>query len=287
MFPMEPTVVEPATQVASCLLWIAPALRKFWSEDPEVAYDAWTRLAASDNYHQKQGRSTGRYLFAGPSMAPAVYIKKYFQVPWWQRWLVPLRKFPGPLEMDRLEQVRRLGILVPEPAAAGADRRHDCRSFLAVRELAGFVELHKHLTWRFAGTGTPIDAAQRRALSRRIADIARRLHGARLYHRDFYLCHFLIREDPQAPDGFELALIDFLRLKRSARRRWQIKDLAQLLFSTDIPGITRTDRLRFWKHYLGVERLDRAARRQLRSILAKANRYRRHNADGSRFTKFD
>ena len=284
---MEPTVAERAKGAASCLLWIAPALREFWPEEPAAAYEAWTQLSASDNQHQKQGRSTGRYVIAGSTQNLAVYIKRYFRLSWWQRWLVPLARFPGPLEMKRLEQVRRLGIPLPEVVAAGADRRHECRSFLAVRELEGFVELHKHLTWRFGRAVGSVDAAQKRALARRIADIARRLHGAQLYHLDFYLCHFLIREDAEAVDGFELALIDFLRLKHSSRRRWLTKDLAQLLFSSYMPGITRTDRLRFWKHYLGVRRLDAEARRQLRAIVAKADRYHKHNADGSRFTKFD
>jgi hypothetical protein len=73
-------------------------------------------------------------------------------------------------------------------------------------------------------------------------------------------------------------MIDFGRLKHSRRRRWQLKDLAGLLFSADVPGITRTDRLRFLKHYLQQPRLDRASRQFARRLARKADSYRRHNA---------
>jgi heptose I phosphotransferase len=69
-----------------------------------------------------------------------------------------------------------------------------------------------------------------------------------------------------------------MRLKQSWLARWRIKDLAQLLFSSDLPGITRTDRLRFFKKYLGIRRLDADARWLLRRIQWKASLYHRHNA---------
>src|SRR5262249_38540379 len=158
--------------------WIAPELRAILPADPQAAYETWLAWAAEDNFHEKQGRSTGRYIIRDLPSAPAVYIKKYFRLPWWLRWLAPLQHFPGPAEMQRIEQVRRLGILVPQVIAAGADRRNACPSFLAVRELEGFVELHKHVTWRYGRENTAASAAQKRALARRIAEIARRLHDA-------------------------------------------------------------------------------------------------------------
>ena len=78
--------------------------------------------------------------------------------------------------------------------------------------------------------------------------------------------------------AFDLVLIDLMRLKQSRLARWRIKDLAQLLFSSDLPGITRTDRLRFFKKYLGIRRLDGDARWLLRRIQWKASLYHRHNA---------
>ena len=74
---------------------------------------------------------------------------------------------------------------------------------------------------------------------------------------------------------------------------WQVKDLAQLLFSSELEGIDERDRLRFWHAYLGHERRTRSARWTgasptglswgsfgwllRRCVLAKCRRYRRHN----------
>ena len=249
------------------MFWTNPRVPLDLPSEPARAYDLLADLRPTDNYVEKQGRSTGRYHLASPSGQVAVYVKKYLRLPWWLRRFVPLRLFPGPAEWLRLQQAEQLGILVPTAVATGADRHHRCGSFLAIRELTGFLPLHQVLA-------RPLDSAtlspsQKRALLRRVAEIARRLHTAHLYHRDLYLCHFFLRPDPQVPDGFELALIDFTRLKHSGRERWRIKDLAQLSFSADQPDVSRTDRLRFLKHYLGLRHLDRSARRLLTRIEAQ------------------
>ena len=105
--------------------------------------------------------------------------------------------------------------------------------------MAGFAPLHQYIPQRFAAPPSAADMAHKQAISRRIADIARRLHAAGWYHRDFYLCHLFIRVIGGEPDAFELAMIDFGRLTHSRRPRWQIKDLGELLFSADVSGITR------------------------------------------------
>src|ERR1700676_5180110 len=56
MFPMQHTVVEPLTGVASCWLWIAPTVRELWPAELQAAYDGWAQLVTKDDYHQKQGR---------------------------------------------------------------------------------------------------------------------------------------------------------------------------------------------------------------------------------------
>lgn len=261
------------------MLWIDPAS----GLNSNLAnYQALARLDPLDRFVQKQGRSTGRYSVptAGDGVV-AVYIKKYFRMPWWQRWCLPLDRFAGLLELKNLRRVARLGISVPEPIAAGADRRHPCRSLLAIRELTGYAPLNEFIpAWLAGGLGARRSEARRR-LVEQIAEIARRLHLAQLYHRDFYLCHFFIRELPAQSALFDLVLIDLTRLKRSRLSRWRVKDLAQLLYSSDLPGISMSDRLRFFKHYLRAPRLDRPARRLLRHIERKAAGYLRHNEHSS------
>ena len=78
-----------------------------------------------------------------------------------------------------------------------------------------------------------------------MAEIARRFHAAGYNHRDFYTCHFLVKEP--APGQFDVRLIDLQRVQRRRwfRRRWIVKDLAQLAYSAprDRIGSERDDRL--------------------------------------------
>ena len=61
--------------------------------------------------------------------------------------------------------------------------------------------------------------------------VARRFHAAGYNHRDLYCCHFFVKE-PE-PGRFEIRLIDLQRVQRRRRfrRRWIVKDLAQLAYS--------------------------------------------------------
>lgn len=79
-----------------------------------------------------------------------------------------------------------------------------------------------------------------------VARITRILHEAGWYHRDLYLCHFLWQADKN-----QMYLIDLHRCQQHHRfaRRWQVKDLAALLFSSMKIGLTRQDCLRFLSVY--------------------------------------
>ncbi|MEK6235261.1 MAG: hypothetical protein N2C14_11140 [Planctomycetales bacterium] len=259
------------------MLWMNPHYEAAFRSASGDPYDAAARLLPSDHFKEKQGRSTGRYEIQVEGRTVGVYLKKYPNLPWWTRWLAPERSFPGPHELAKLRQVEQLGIRVPDPVLAGSDRNHACQSLFGTRELEGFEPLHKYIPAAFTGTLTAEKSKLKRRLIERLAEVARKLHRADWYHCDFYLCHFYLREDPSLPDGFELALIDLMRLTHSRRRRWRVKDLAQLLFSSALPGVTSADRLRFFKLYLGIRRLNSGTRELLREVFWKAEGYHWHN----------
>jgi len=75
-------------------------------------------------------------------------------------------------------------------------------------------------------------------------------------------------------------LIDLHRLKchRLTWPFWQMKDLAQLFYSSHVPGISARDRLNFWHAYLGPERQNWWAAILRHGVLLKGQRYRHHNA---------
>ena len=254
-------------------LWVHPEIATALPSDADAAYDHLATLRPLDNFVEKQGRSTGRFQIAIGNDAVTFFLKRYPTVSWWRRRWASLKTFPGPHESANFRAIAALGIAVPETLAVGTSRRHPCASFFATRELCGYLPLHEFIPASLrASTRNP---TLLRTIIIRLAEIARSLHAAHLYHRDLYLCHFFARS---APDGsVEMVLIDLARLKHSRWPRWRVKDLAQLLFSSDLPGITRTDRLRFFLHYLQTKRLNAAARRLLARVTAKAARYRRHN----------
>lgn len=127
--------------------------------------------------------------------------------------------------------------------------------------------------------------ALKRAIVRRVADAARRMHGAGMNHRDFYLCHFHIMERDWSAwrigEPFNLPLLDLHRsqIRRIVPQRWLVKDLGALLFSAIDCGITDRDIITFLRAYLGdgwKQRLNDDAE-LWRSVVRRAGSfYQRH-----------
>jgi hypothetical protein len=82
----------------------------------------------------------------------------------------------------------------------------------------------------------------------------------------------------RVPHG-TLHLIDFHRLVHSPLLgwRWRVKDLAELLFSSEIAGVNDRDRLRFFQRYRGRRRRSLGMRWLARWVRWKARRYLAHN----------
>jgi heptose I phosphotransferase len=249
-------------------------------------------LPVTDRFHAKQGRSTGRLVLkAGAQRGPerlTVYLKRHYQLPWWQGLLAVLWPrggwSPAFREWAHLEWARQQGVPVPKVVAAGEFIGPGCRlrSFLAVEELTGMLPLHEAIP--LAARTLPADTFRRwkRALIAELARLARMLHDRRTFHKDFYLCHFYIaRDDTRAIPDFQgrVHLIDLHRLTYHpwTWRLWQVKDLAQLLYSTEIPGLDDRDRLRFWRDYRGPGPWRSAQSWLRRWVLFKWRRYRHHN----------
>lgn len=157
-------------------------------------------------------------------------------------------------EWRAIQRLDALGIATMRPAAYGREGWNPARlrSFVITEELAGCVSLEDYTKGWSRHTSPP---AEKRALIRRVADIAARLHRNGVNHRDFYLCHFLMREPWDGTEqGLELYLIDLHRvqLRRQVPERWRVKDLGSLLYSALDIGLTARDRLRFVRAYSGL-----------------------------------
>ena len=126
------------------------------------------------------------------------------------------------------------------------------KSFVITKALTGVESLEDFCRdW----TLNPPGYALKRALIIKVAKIARTLHEHNIYHRDFYICHFLIdlnpgnqRFDPGKP---KLHVIDLHRvlIRNRQSNHLRIKDIAGLYFSSMDIGLNKRDIMRFIRIY--------------------------------------
>ena len=194
-------------------------------------------------------------------------------------------RWPAPgagREWRVLRRLATLGIPAPQPVAFGQAGRNPAhrRSALVMTEVAPALSLEDFALGRHPFRGT---AADRQALIREAATLTRRLHQARITHRDLYLCHYLLPVDAGGHAAGPLHLIDFHRAQiwGTIPDRWLVKDLSGLVFSAGPLALSRTDRLRFVEVYEGWRwrHLPRARRRLWAAVAAKAERLARRLGD--------
>jgi heptose I phosphotransferase len=196
---------------------------------------------------------------------------------------------PGRIEAENALTLQSLGIDVMPLTAYGEQLHADGRmeSFLLSEELTGYCELQDFIARRFpanvsgtlrvplpGGTRSVPDTFLRRLIVQ-VANIARRFHAAGFNHRDFYCCHFLVKET--SPGACDVRLIDLQRVQRRRwfRRRWIVKDLAQLASMSPDGQIGCREKVLFLRAYLGVNKLRRQDKQFVRAVLRKLASIRR------------
>jgi len=242
----------------------------------------------TNDFHAKQGRSTGRLVLANADQTLAVYLKRHYRLPRWLGLLATL--WPGGDWSPALRESRHLqwaqahGLPVPRAVAAGEylGPFGKLQSFLAIEELTGMLPLHQAIPLAGSQMDAPRFRQWKAGLARELARLTRFLHERRYFHKDLYLCHFYIPSaDTQTTPEWRgrVHMIDFHRLGHHPLTHawWRLKDLGQLLYSSFTPGVDLRDRLRFWRYYLEPSRR-RAARWLTKLVRLKGDRYHRHNA---------
>lgn len=180
------------------------------------------------------------------------YLKRHFGVGW-NEIVKNLIQFRLPVlgavnEWQALRALAVVGVPSLQAVTFGMKGRNPARqvSFIVTDELDNVIQLDHFLEQYSPGI------QQKIALIRRVATIARGMHQAGINHRDFYLCHFMLKKDWVGGQP-ELYIIDLHRaqLRSQVPERWLIKDLAALYFSSMSLPVTRKDRLRFLRFYFG------------------------------------
>ncbi len=159
-------------------------------------------------------------------------------------------------EWHGIHWITRLGIDTLNVAGYGMSGGNPAkrRSFIITDEIANTISLEDYLVGpdraRFT---TPKTLSIKRRLIRQVATVACKMHESGANHRDFYLCHFLMRTP--VPDDADptIHLIDLhrMQLRRRTPQRWVTKDIAGLYYSCMDSDLTRRDFLRFIRHYRG------------------------------------
>lgn len=206
-----------------------------------------------------------------------LFLKKHHLRTWWSRLQARFGLSPRSAGREEARNVRELesaGIPCMELAAFGEKLSQDglLESFFLTPELEGFTQLDDFLRARFQPLATHLgrqrDVHLQQLISR-VAAIARQFHEAGFNHRDLYCCHFFVRET--TPGNFEIRLIDLQRVqhRQRLRRRWLVKDLAQLAYSAPRDRIKCTQKMAFIRQYFGVRKLRPEHKRLIREVLAK------------------
>ena len=250
-------------------LFLSPPFDTLWRDrDPFAAVEE----LRGPVFRQLEGRRTFR-----SEIADRAYFVKIHHGIGWREIFKNLLSGRLPVlgagnEWRALQRLAALGVDTMRAVAFGERGSNPAgqQSFIITEELAPTVSLEDFCRdWRVV----PPAPTFKRALIRRVAEMARRMHGGGVNHREFYICHFLLHlpVDTSAP---RLSLIDLHRaqVREKTPRRWRDKDLAALYFSALDIGLTKRDFLRFLKTYFAAP---------LRDVLRDESALLRHLASES------
>ncbi len=193
-------------------------------------------------------------------------------------------------EWNAIQRLRTIGIDTVTPVGYGCIGRNPARrqSFLITEDLGKTVTLEDLGTrWNQQHALTRSDVAFKRMLLQRVGAITRAMHDSGVNHRDLYLCHFHIPAasfdtiNPTVPPRIYLMDLHRAQIRhRTPPRRWIIKDLAGLLFSSMDYGLTKRDRFRLITAYTRLPLRDALVSRCAlwRSVDRRAQKlYERHS----------
>lgn len=278
-----PADCERTADERTCL-FVARSFRDAFSRlgltslDAVFAFDTGRDLA-KPNIGRFRRRLQLEAIPAGSQQPVKLFLKCYDRPPLARQvgnWLSQHgRRSFASAEREAIEQLAAAGVNTPHIVACGEQWGilFERRSFLMTEEIRGSQSLEQRLPKCFDGVSTPAVLRTRREFIRRLAEFIRRFHATGRRHRDLYLAHIF------CSDIGEFCLIDLARASRPfLQRRFQIKDIAQLHYSSPAGSFSRTDRLRFYLTYAGCRRLLPQDKAFLRAVAAKASRMARHNA---------
>ena len=254
------------------------------SVDGAFAYEGGADLSKPGLGHRRRTRIE---LVDDRGASHVAYLKRYGPqriVEALRRWWTHGRRMsPARGEFENIRAAHRAGVPTMQAIACGEDRGPlgACRSYIIVSAVPG--EAMERCFEAYLATN---DAAAAADMTGRLAGIIRRLHQAGHVHRDLYASHVFLDNSTGRGD---LYLIDLARMFRphAIKRRWFVKDLAQLKYSMPAAWVAA-----HWESlltaYLGDasdhqrRKWDEQIGRKVESMRRRDERRRRRSEEGLR-----
>lgn len=160
-----------------------------------------------------------------------------------------------------------LNLQTPKPIALLEEKKlaRIEKSFIIMEDVSACLPCNKYVSEKFRD---PYDTDTFRRKKRFISGLAqsfKQLHDSNVYHADLKANNIMIMELPDTWNFFYLDL-DRVCFNKKITHKKKIKNLSQL--NASLPNcITFTDRLRFYRAYSGMERLDSESKQSLQAII--------------------
>ena len=203
-------------------------------------------------FRDVRGRKTIQVTLGGKSY----FIKQHFGVGWAEIFK-NLMAFKTPIlgamtEVNAIQKLDAIGISTTPLIAYGQQGCNPAtmQSFVMTEDLGDIISLEE-----LSADWPALTENFKHALMQATARLASKLHGAGLVHRDFYLCHFVLKKqevDPASTHVENLHLIDLHRMLQGQASNGSsvMKDIAGLYFSAMQYGLSAQDLEVFKQHYL-------------------------------------
>lgn len=171
---------------------------------------------------------------------------------WWKALLGRFRRSRAIEGWRRGHALLQRGIATPRPLLA-LESRHASRrgdSHLAVEWIVGAENLHL-FGWRLAGVPAGERMCRVRQAATALGTLIGRMHDSRISHRDLKGTNLILLERDTGVDALVVDL-DGLRIRRRLGSRERVDNLARMAVSLAMHAwVTRGDRLRFLRDYVG------------------------------------
>ncbi len=230
-----------------------------------------------------------RLQFETATPAKTFFLKRFSKPPvlvQLKNWLAGRgRKSCASFDFDVANELSSEGINTARPVCFGEQFGFllEKRSFCITEKIADAESLERKLPDCFQGQKNAEKLRQKRNFINQLAKFVKKIHETGYRHRDLYFSHIFYN------DSGEFYLIDLARAFRPLllRKRFRIKDLAQLHYSAPGKYFSRTDRLRFFLSLTGKKRLNRNDKSVIKKIKNKVRRMAKHDKKHNRIAPFE